>query len=241
MVTCSSFSECSSCGGAHPTDAALCAWCPATSACIPLNDVVATAKACPNLLIGVDGCKCSQRGNDCGLCTIDDSCAYVEPKQDKKRSVSLRFDGQHAIAHIVGQSCVPWQIFEPSTGKVTPDIPDGCQTVCQDIQTDWGHSDRDCHQRRGLPCKRLVGNTAVVIANASVTARYVEVQPDYYNMNGCGSSGKTAGSENVVSQFWWILLLIFCGLARQFFLSCDFLSCFRNPADPPAPSDYRRW
>ena len=238
-VKCSRFSDCASCLApvtsnvgliTATTDTALCAWCPATSACIPLDDVEATAKACPNLLIGVDGCMCSQRGDQCENCTIDSSCAFVPPAP--RRSVTLQFDGDDdAVAEIVGQLCVPWHMYEPSTGKQTLDFPDGCEWI-----KNWG--DRYYHQRDlGPPCQRRVGNTAVV-ANASVTARYVDATGPYV-MNGCDSGATFVGGphDSGTVDTWRlvvaVLLMVVCWFGHMF---CKLLIPRRAQAD-----DYRRW
>ena len=117
-------------------------------------------------------------------------------------------------------------MFEPSTGKMTLEFPDGCERNSDGRQKD-----------AGPPCQRHVGNTAVVVANASVTARYVEIQPDNYMMNGCDASAQQSGSENVFQQYWWVFVIIFGYLARQF--APHLCACFNMCEGQP--TDYRRW
>ena len=243
MAKCSSFADCKSClttaeDGKEPTDAALCAWCPATSVCMALTDVATTAESCPNLLLGVDGCSCSQRGDQCSNCTADDSCAYIPA--DSKRTVTLRVDGRPGVATLVGQSCVPWHMFEPSTGKTTRYFPDGCK-----MEKRW---DGDRQRDGGAPCRRTVGNTAVV-TNRSVTARYIEILPDseFYLMNGCDAGSFLSGTMNLLQSYWWIAVFLccwccnVCGCSTEYILfdlcGCCLSRLFTNRADS---SDYRK-
>ena len=146
--------------------------------------------------------------------------------------MTLQFDGDDdAVAEIVGQLCVPWHMYEPSTGKQTLGIPYGCE-----MTKDWGA--RHKHQRDlGPPCQRRVGNTAVV-ANASVTARYVDATGPYV-MNGCDSGATFVGGphDSGTVDTWRlvvaVLLMVVCWFGHMF---CKLLIPRRAQAD-----DYRRW